>query len=278
MLSRYEVPVVGAQIIRFVFDQRATAQCFLARILWLQGSADRATRLAKSVVDGALAGKDVLSLCQTLVQGACPVALFVGDLEALERHVTMLLDHSERQALAFWQTYGRCFRGVLFIRRGDVIEGVAMLGAALEELREIQYGVYYGVFLSEYADALGRVGRAEEGLAAIDEALARCERNDERWYLAELLRLKGELVLRQGGPNASSAAERYFRESLDWARRQETIAWELRTATSLAGLRHRGKRGAEAREALSAVYERFTEGLETADLRRATELLTSLSG
>jgi predicted ATPase len=277
MLSRYEVPVIGAQIIRFVFDQRATAQCFLARILWLQGSTDQATRLVKTIVDGALTGKDVLSLCQTLVQGACPVALFVGDLEALERYTTMLLDHSERQALAFWQTYGRCFQGALFIRRGDVADGVAMLGAALGGLREIQFGVYYGVFLGEYADGLGRVGRAEEGLAAVDEALARCERNDERWYQAELLRIKGGLVLRQGGRGAANKAVQYFIESLDWSRRQRTIAWELRAATSLARLRHLQKRNVDAREVLSPVYARFDEGLETTDQLEARELLASLA-
>src|SRR6185312_1062238 len=216
MLSRYEVPVVGAHIIRYVFDQRATAQCFLARILWLQGFPDQAVRLANSVVEGAHAGNDVLSLCQVLVQAACPVAFFVGDLAAARRSVSLLLEHSERQALVFWQAYGRCFQGMLSIKSGDLAEGVAMLGAALERLREIQFGVYYGVFLGEFADALGRVGRFKEGFAAIDEALARAERNDERWYFAELLRIKGALLLRRGEPDALHEAERYFLESLDW--------------------------------------------------------------
>src|SRR5262249_47328630 len=169
MLSRYEVPLIGAQIIRFVFDQRATAQCFLARILWLQGFPDKAMRLVKSIIDGSQASNDVLSLCQALVQAACPVAFFVGDLAAAEHYVTVLLEHSERQALVFWQAYSRCFEGLLFIKRGDVVDGLPKLGVALERLREIQFGVYYGVFLSEFADALGRVGRVEEWLSASDE-------------------------------------------------------------------------------------------------------------
>ena len=185
-----------------MFDQRAIAQCFLARILWLQGSGDQAVSLTKEIVETAVAGDDGLSLCQTLVQGACPVALFVGDLEALEHYVSMLLDYSERQALDFWQAFGRCFQSVLYIRRGHLAEGLARLAEALDGLREIQFGVYYGVFLSEFADALARVGRAEEGRRTIDEALARAERNEERWYKPELLRIKGEIVLRQGLPNA----------------------------------------------------------------------------
>ena len=198
-----------------VFDQHAMAQCFLARILWLQGLPDQAMRRVKDIVDGALAGNDVLSLCQVLVQGACPVALFVGDLAIADRYVTMLLDHSARQALGFWQAYGHAFQGVLVIKRGDVADGLALLSAALGEFRQIQFGVLYGLFLSEFAEALGRVGRAAEGLAAIDEALARAERNDERWYVAELLRIKGGLLLRQGDPDAPREAERLFSETAD---------------------------------------------------------------
>src|SRR5262249_39564381 len=152
------------------------------------------------------------------------------DLAAAKRHVTQLVEHSERQALVFWQAYGRCFQGILSIRSGDLVDGVAALGAALERLRDIQFGVYYGVFLGEFADALGRVGRVAEGFAAIDEALARAERNDELWYLAELLRIKGELLLRRGGPDGARDAEALFHTSLDWTRRQQTPAWELRTS------------------------------------------------
>ena len=276
MLDRYEAPTIGAQIIRFVFDQRATAQCFLARILWLQGSADQAVGLVKSIVDGALASDDVLTSCQVLVQAACPVALAVGDLEAAGRYVAMLLDQSARQDLDFWQAYGRCFEGMLVIRRGKFAEGLGMLRTSLEELREIQFGVYYGVFLSEYAAALGHVGRATEGLAAIDEALARSERNDERWYLAELLRIKGDLVLRQGGADAPFEAERHYLQSLDWSRRQQTIAWELRATISLGALWRDQDRADDARNLVASCHGRFAEGFGTADVQAAKRLLAEL--
>src|SRR5262249_33454299 len=128
MLAGYALPTAGAEIIRFVFDQRATARCFLVRILWLQGFADQAVRLILGVVDGALAGDDVLSLCQTLVQGACPIAFLTGDLAEAERHVRLLLDHSERLGLEFWQAYGRCFHALLVIKRGGAGEGAELLG------------------------------------------------------------------------------------------------------------------------------------------------------
>ncbi len=212
MLSRYELPVNGSQMIRFVFDQRATARCFLSRILWLQGLPDQAMDVVDDVVDGALQVDDVLSLCQVLVQAACPVSVLVGDLTRLTRFVDMLIDQAERNGLDFWHTWGRCFKGVLLIRRGHSHVGLTLLRAALADLRDIQYGVYYVVFLGEFAEASGRAGNVGQGLAAIDEALARSERNEENWYVAELLRIRGDLVLRQRAPRAAAEAEKIFRE------------------------------------------------------------------
>jgi len=71
---------------------------------------------------------------------------------------------------------------------------------------------------------------------AIDDALAQCERTDERWNMAELLRVKGELLLLERAPEAKSAAEHHYQLGLEWARRQGALFWELRCATTLARL------------------------------------------
>jgi predicted ATPase len=276
MIDQYVVPVIGAQIIRFIFDQKATARCFLARILWLQGFPDQARRTAYDIVDAALASGDTLSLCQSLVQAGCPVAIFVGDAEQLEKFVGILLDHSTRNGLEFWQAWGRCFAGVLSIKRGEVAEGLSRLNAALVELRAIEYGVYYIVFLGEYAEGLGRIGRAADGLVAIREAIARSERNEENWCRAELLRIEGELLLIDAGAGASAAAETQFRQAIDLARAQRTPAWELRTAISLARLRQSEGRMAEGRAILAPAFDRFTEGHSAGDLRAARSLLREL--
>jgi predicted ATPase len=97
--------------------------------------------------------------------------------------------------------------------------------------------------------------------------LARSERNDESWCVAELLRIKAELILREGAPQAATAAEEHFLRALDWARRQGALSWELRTSTSLARLLHDQGHIAEARSLLQPVYDRFNEGFETADLK-----------
>jgi hypothetical protein len=106
--------------------------------------------------------------------------------------------------------------------------------------------------------------------------VARSERNEDRWCVAELLRIKGELLLLQGGSGAAAAAEDHYQQALDWARRQGALSWELRTATSLARLRRDQNRSAEAIALLAPIYDRFTEGFETADLKAAKALIDSL--
>jgi predicted ATPase len=92
-----------------------------------------------------------------------------------------------------------------------------------------------------------------------------------------LLRIKGELLLSQGAPGATAAAEDHFRQALDWAHRQGALSWELRAASSLARLWRDQHRVKEARAVLGSVYARFTEGFETADLREARRLLEQLA-
>ncbi len=273
MLDHYQTPVSGADIIRYVFDQRVTARCFLARILWLQGFPEQAVRLAEDIIRDTLAGNDTLSLCQALVQAACPVAVFVGRLDLLQTYVKLLLDHSGRSSLVFWQTWGHCFEALLKVKSGKGETGLAELREALGGLRKIDYGVYYITFLGEFAQALCRSGKPDQGLIVIDEALHRSEGNHERWYLPELLRIRGEIILRQGVGLAEQLAEREYLLSLDCSRERGTLSWELRTCVSLHRLWSQSGRGHEARDLLSSVLGRFTEGFESADVLHAVALL-----
>ena len=127
------------------------------------------------------------------------------------------------------------------------------------------------------AEALGRAGEIVDGLAVAEEAIARSERDEGRWAIAELLRVKGELLLLRGTQEAEAAAEDHFRQALDWARGQDALSWELRAATSLAPLLHDQGRSADAIALLQPVYDRFTEGFDTADLKAAKALLEVLA-
>jgi predicted ATPase len=273
MLARYPAPVTGSRIIRFIFDQRVAARCFLARILWLQGLPDQAVNAVEEALEEARTRNDMFTLCQALLQAACPVSILVGDLKSLGPHVTMLLVYSERNALGFWQTWAGCFKGVHLIKSGESRDGLNHLSAGIAGLREMQFGVYYAVFICEYADALGHAGLPTQGLMAIDEALARSKRNEENWYIPEFLRVKGELLLKKGGATALAEAEKHFQQSLTLARRQSALSWELRTATSLARMGRDFGRARSTKGLLETVYGRFSEGFGTADLILAKRLI-----
>jgi predicted ATPase len=263
-------------IIRFQLDLRLTARLFLARILWLQGLPDQATRAAERTVADARAANHALSLGFALALAACPIALAVGDLTAAESYVGSLLDHSTRHALAVWQAFGLSHQGALAIKRGDLSTGLRLLRAGLDEFGETRFLFCYVEFRGTLALALGDAGQVAEGLAVIEEALAWTERTEERWQTAELLRIKGELLRLQGAQGAAAAAEDHFRQALDWARRQGALSWELRAATSLARLLRDQSRAADAFALLQSIYDRFTEGFDTADLKTAKALLDTL--
>jgi predicted ATPase len=132
--------------------------------------------------------------------------------------------------------------------------------------------IRYAPFLGDIAQGLGSAGYAVRGLELIDEALATVEWTDERWCMAELLRIKGELLL-QARPEARAVAIAQFEAGLDWSRRQGALSLELRCATSLAQVSQQRADASRARALLSDVYGRFTEGFETADLQTAKRVL-----
>ena len=123
---------------------------------------------------------------------------------------------------------------------------------------------------------LGRAGRFEEALATLEEAFLFIERTGQRYYLAELHRLKGELLFGRDIANAA-AAEQSFHTALDISRKQRAKSWELRASNSLARLLRESNRRDEARSMLGEIYGSLTEGFDTADLKDARTLLEELN-
>ena len=257
---------------RFQSDFRVSARAFLSRVLWFQGFADQAVRTAEMTVAEAQATSHALSLHLALALAACPITLLVGDLAAAEHYVGMLLEHSTRHALVVWRAYSRCYQGALVIKRGDIGSGVGLLRAGFAELGEAQSAVLRLVKLL-VAETLGHAGQIADGLSAIEESIDHSERTEERWLIAELLRVRGELVLSQGADGAATMAADHFRQALEWARRQGALAWELRAAMSLGRLLADQGHFVEAKTLLQPVYDRFIEGFDTADLKAAKALL-----
>ena len=276
MLKRNILSVKPTHTIRSRFDQPVAGRAILAQMLWLQGFPDQAVSTARISIEEAQAASHAISLCDALAQAACPVAFLVGDLASAERFAAMLVGHAARNVLEPWTVLGRCWSGAILIKSGDLETGLSILSVGLQDLSGERFALYHSGFLAVMAEGLAGVGRDKDAGLVIDAALDRCELKQERWCIAELLRLKGDLLVREGTENAGVADE-YFARSLDYARRQQALSWELRTATSLARFRSLQKRTREAYDLLAPVYARFSEGLETADLRAAKKLLVEVT-
>ena len=272
MVRGYVVPAEGAQFIRFVFEQRATGRCFLARILWLQGAFGAALEQVDDIVATAIAAGDRLTLCQVLVQAACPIALFAEDLPRARRFVALLAEASAQDGIAFWRVWAECFGSILTIRDGDPATGLAQLDEGLGRLRQIDYGVYYVVFLAEQARALAATGRFEQAEACLREALDRSTRNEEGWFMAELWCLAAELAEARGGPEAAPRIEAALHTAQELARAQAAPFWEIKSGLGLARLRQRQGRAAEAEALLAPLLRRFTDQAEQPLLRRLAAL------
>lgn len=261
------------QVVRFRFDLRVSAHYFQARILWLQGFADQALRVAAHNIEEGRALGHALTFCSVLGQAACPIAYLAGDLDAAARYGAMLIEHTERYPARLWQSWARCFSGMVMIKQGDMAGGLAVLRDALQHAGEARFLPRFLLPLGELAAALGAAGEIAQGLATVDETLAHCRARNEGWYLAELLRIKGELLLYQAGDQAIASAEACFAEALQTARQQGARFWALRSALSLAHMKIGLHQSAEARQVVAQVYEEFTEGFGIADLRAAKALL-----
>ncbi|MBR0782219.1 winged helix-turn-helix domain-containing protein [Bradyrhizobium iriomotense] len=275
-LSRLSDLAAKPQVIRFRFDLRVSARYFQARILWLLGLADQALGVVDRNVEEGRTSGHALTYCSVLGQSACPIAFLAGDLDAAERYCTMLLEHTERHPIRLWNVWARAFRGMLISRRGDLSTGLPLLRKALELAGEARFLPRFLLPLGELAACLGEAGEVSQGLATADEALARCEARDEGWYVAELWRIKGELLLLPGERRSPAGAAQAFDRAFEVARSQGAMFWELRTAISVARLRIREGHPADARHVLAAVCGKFTEGFEIADFRDARAMMAKL--
>ncbi len=186
---------------RLMVDPNVAAPALLARILWLQGFPDQATQTAELAMRRASSADHTISMCHALAQAACPVALWTGDLVAAEQFVTTLAELASRHALGGWIARAQCFEGALLISQGQATRGAAIIQSAVPRMGAAGSVAESPAFLAVLAQGRAVSGQLDHGLAAIDEALERSEHAGERWCAAELLRVKGELLLARGTPD-----------------------------------------------------------------------------
>jgi predicted ATPase/DNA-binding winged helix-turn-helix (wHTH) protein len=262
---------MAPDFMRHGLDHRIRALCALARAQWLSGDADDAAQTARYAMSEAERIENPLSLSVALMCTAF-VFLWIGNLSEAEAIIERLTAHTKRFSLTPYHAAAMGLRGELAVRRGEASRAIPILTECLRILRSQRHGVLTSVVAGAFAEALAMSGRLDEALATIEEAITDIVDGDTSYDMPEILRLKGTLQARIGASN-QAAAEECFERSITVARRQGALSLELRTAMAIAEVRLRDGRCIAAHDALAPVYARFTQGLDTVDLRAAREIL-----
>jgi predicted ATPase len=184
---------------------------------------------------------------------------------------------ADEYGIAAFEEWAAVVHGWAIARSGDADEGLKTMRVGLDASAASGSTIMRPYLLGLLGDALASDGQVDEGLRAIDNAVALVETNDERYFEAELYRLRGDLLLRTAQPSPV-AAEKAFRRALEVARSQDAKSLELRAAVSAARLLASQKRASEGCTLVSEVYASFTEGLDTRDLLEARRMIEELEG
>jgi predicted ATPase len=194
---------------------------------------------------------------------------------AVQAQADALLTLATAQGFPLFIGSGTFWRGWALAMQGEGEAGLVQLRQGMAAVLATGQELLRPLCLALLAEAIGHVGQVEEGLRLLAEALKALEASGRGDGLAEVYRLKGELLLRQSVPDAVQA-EACFQQALAIARRQQAKSWELRAAMSLSRLWQQQGKHAEARKLLAPIYGWFTEGFDTADLQEAEALLDKL--
>jgi class 3 adenylate cyclase/predicted ATPase len=240
-----------------------------SQMLWLLGYPDQALQRSK----------DALALAQKLSQpSSVSFALYFsawvhqhrGERQAVQERIEATITLATEQGFTRWIVQGAILQGWLLAEQGKGREGILQLRQ--QRAVSMRERPHDAVLL---ADAYRKEGQVKEGLTVVIEELDRTHISDERYYEAELYRLKGELLRAQSVADEREA-ETCFQNALQVARSQSAKSLELRAAMSLSRLWQRQGKTAEAQQLLGDIYGWFTEGFDTADLKQAKALLEEL--
>ncbi|HEV2697899.1 MAG TPA: AAA family ATPase [Terriglobales bacterium] len=263
-------------------DCKVLTEGSIARAMWTLGFPDAALERMRA----ALAFARELSHPQSLIGAAhlcAQLHQLRGETRRAQELASEVIEVAEQHGLELWVALGKIDLGSAEAELGNAQHGIELMQEGLCRYEATGGKLWSPVFLGLLADALAKAGRTQEGLATIEEGLTLAEQTGERFSLADLYRIKGDLTLkdldlakastRANNPSTEAAlsqARSCFTEALAIAKQQGTRSWELRAAMSMHRLEL--MMGNSAHKALDEIYSSFTEGLETADLKQARGL------
>jgi len=259
---------------RFGQDVRVSALSYRSWALWMLGYPAAALADVEHAVNDAREIAQAATLMY--VRHVTLVTLFhCGQYAAADPLVEELVALAEEKDAAYWKADGVLMGGCLLALTGKHADAVTMISAGIAAYRSTGATMWLSWYLSHLAIAHAELGQLDDAWRCIDEATTAVKTTKEKWCEPEVDRIAGEIALKSPLPDAAKA-ELYFQCALGVARSQQAKSWELRAAMSLARLwRDQGKR-VEARDLLASVYDWFTEGFDTHDLKEAKTLLDAL--
>jgi predicted ATPase len=256
-------------------DLEVASLAYMGRTLWLLGFPDRALETIQSALDVAHELPHPYSLEHTLVF-ATHIHQLRREVDATQEQGEAALALANKHGFRLFGAWGTIPWGWALALSGQVQAGIDQIRDGLATHTATGAELLSPYFLALLAETYGQAGRVEEGLKVVNEALSVIARNREHQWEAELLRLKGELLVSHSGANRMEA-DTCLHQGLALASHQQAKSLELRAATSLARLwQSQGKRQ-DAYDLLAPVYDWFTEGFDTVDLQEAKRVLGDLS-
>ena len=256
-------------------DAGVNCLSYMALVLWALGYPDQALKDGDAAIELAQALSHPLSLA--FAQGLVGYFLqYRREADAARQISERLIALSAEQGFAHWLAQGLVTRGWALAAQGHHEEGIARIREGLAAFRAIGVEALRPHDLCLLADACIKAGRLGDGLDALSEALDATNKHGIRHCEAEIHRLEGEILLQQDDSNVEEA-ERCLRSAIDIAQQQNAKSFELRATTSLARLLASQSGRDEARTMLAEIYNWFTEGFDTADLKDAKALLDELA-
>ena len=256
------------------WDPGVASLSYSALALWYLGYPEQALKKSDEAVALAHALSHPLSLAVALTYNTL-LHQCRREEQAVQERAEAAIALTTEQGFPIWLAWGIISQGWASVEQGRGAEGLSQMCRGLAAQQATGAGLLESQHLGLLAEAYRTADQVEAGLTTVGEAVAFVERTKERFYEAELYRLKGELLLQQAKDHHVDA-EASFQQALKVARRQHAKSWELRAATSLARLWQQQGKTTEALNLLAPVYAWFTEGFDTADLKDAKALLERL--
>ena len=256
-------------------DSGVFCTSFGAQVTWYLGYPEQALQLSEQSL--SLADQTLHHFSRTwALCFAARLHQFRGERQATQERAEAAIKLATEQGFAFWMAWGSVLRGWVMAGQSRREKGLAQMRQGLAEWQATNSKWDKLYFVSLLAEAYGQAGQFDAGLALLAEALVAVEESGERRWEAEIHRIKGELLLKQGDSNLTDA-QNCFQQAVKIARTQSAKSLQLRATMSLARLLAKQAHRDEARAMLTEIYGWFTEGFDTADLKDAKALLDELS-